>query len=144
MVAGLVQDLVDVVVVVDDHHGEVSVTGVGEGERGFLRDVDHGEGVERVPVLADDRLVVDRRRFAMMVSVFTPPACCSSDANIRSVSARAKLSTLTVVTGTTFLRTRLLTNRAVQHGSGSDEVLGSTRHACIPRTGGWRPPQGHE
>ena len=38
--AGGVEDVVDVVVVVDDHHGEVAVAGIGDREGGTLRDID--------------------------------------------------------------------------------------------------------
>ena len=61
MVAGVVDDLVDVVVLVDDHHGHVSTAVLGHGDRCPSGDVDDGEAVQGVAVHPDHRLVLDGR-----------------------------------------------------------------------------------
>ena len=66
MFARRVEYVVDVVVVVDDHHREVAVACVGNRQCGTLRDVDDRAAVQRVAVLANDSLVVDRRWLAVM------------------------------------------------------------------------------
>jgi hypothetical protein len=48
VVTGVVEHLVDVVVVVDDHDREVPVTGIREAERRTLGDVDDGAAIQSV------------------------------------------------------------------------------------------------
>jgi hypothetical protein len=72
VVAGLVVDAVDVVVLVDDHHREVPLAAVRESERRPCGQVDHGRGVERVPVLPDDGLLVQWRGLAEVVQAVDP------------------------------------------------------------------------
>ena len=64
--AGIVKDLVDVVILVDDHHRHVPITVLRHRERRAVTDVHDGEAVERVPVHADHGLVIDRCRGAMV------------------------------------------------------------------------------
>jgi hypothetical protein len=72
VLSGLVQDPVDVVVLVDQHHRQVPLAGVGQGQRGPAGQVDDGTRVEGVPVLTDDRLVVQRCRFADVTQLVDP------------------------------------------------------------------------
>ena len=66
VIAGTVDHLVDVVVVVDDHHRQVAVTGIGQRQGRSFGDVDDRAAVQGVAVLADHRLLVDRRWLAVM------------------------------------------------------------------------------
>jgi hypothetical protein len=58
--ARLGEDLIDVVVLVDNHHRQVAVPGVGDRDGRPLGDVDDGQAVERVSVHPDDCLLIDR------------------------------------------------------------------------------------
>ena len=64
--AGIVEDLVDVVILIDDHHRHVPIAVFGHRERRAVTDVNDGEAVERVPVHSDHGLVIDRCRGAMV------------------------------------------------------------------------------
>ena len=61
------KDLVDVVVFVDHHYGHVAVARVRESECCTVADVHDREAVERVTVLADHSLVVDRTRLTIVM-----------------------------------------------------------------------------
>ena len=67
MVAGFVEDSVDVVVLVDDHQRDIAVSAVRDRDRGSLRDIDDCDAVERVAVHPDHRLMINRRRHPVVV-----------------------------------------------------------------------------
>lgn len=75
VVAGLGEDPVDVMILVDDHHRQVPAAGVGHGHRRPVRDVDDRDAVQRVAVHPDDRLLIERGGARRCFHVFTPPAC---------------------------------------------------------------------
>jgi hypothetical protein len=64
---GVVDHVVDVVVVVDDHRRQVAVAGIGQRQRRALGDVDECPAVQGVAVHADHGLLSDRHRLAAMV-----------------------------------------------------------------------------
>jgi len=64
--AGAVVHLVDEVVLVDHHDGDVTVSGVRHAQAPAAGKVDNGEAVEGVAVQPDDGLLIDRRRFAVV------------------------------------------------------------------------------
>ena len=66
VITGLVEDLVDVVILVDDHHRDVAVVVLRDRDCRPGGDVDHGEAVQGVPVHPDHRLVVDGRGSAVV------------------------------------------------------------------------------
>jgi hypothetical protein len=72
VLSGLVQDPVDVVVLVDQHHRQVPLAGVGQGQRGPAGQVHDRRGVQGVPVLPDDRLVVQGRGLAVVMQLVDP------------------------------------------------------------------------
>ena len=76
MLASGVEYVVDVVVVVDDHHREVTVARVGNRQCCTVRDVDDRAAVEGVAVLANDPLVVDRRGLAVMNQLVDADVLC--------------------------------------------------------------------
>ena len=54
-------DAVDEVILIDHHHREVAISRIGQRHRRRLAEVDDDRTVERVAILPDDRLVVERR-----------------------------------------------------------------------------------
>ena len=72
VLAGLVEEAVDVVILVDHHHRHVAVAAVRERERGPFRDVDDRGAVERVAVHPDHGLLIDRRRLAVVPELVDP------------------------------------------------------------------------
>ena len=72
VVAALVEDVVDVVIVVDDHHRQVAGPGIGQRQRGTRGDVDDRAGVQRVTVLADHRLIIDGCWLTMVEQLVHP------------------------------------------------------------------------
>ncbi len=91
-----VENTTDVVVLVHDHRGHVTLARVGQCQDGRLGEIDDREAVERVAVEPDHRLLVDRGGFPVVPELPPPPPAASwMSANIRCVSARTKLSTLT-------------------------------------------------
>ena len=97
VLARIVENPIDVVVLVDDHHRDIPVPAVRDHSVAPAADVHDGLAVEGVAVHPDDRLMVYRDGARYGNNWLTPPACAWSAANIRSVSARSKLVILTVV-----------------------------------------------
>ena len=69
VLAGIVQNSRDVVILVDRHDGQVALAWIGERDRRSSGDVHDSEAVERVPVHPDHGLFVDRSGNAVV-----PPA----------------------------------------------------------------------
>ena len=67
------EDPVDEVVLVDDHHRDVSISGIRERDRRALRDVDDRRAVERVAVHPDHRLMIDRSRSPVALETIHAP-----------------------------------------------------------------------
>ena len=59
--ARTVTDLVDVVILVNDHRGLIATAGVRHRQFRALADVDDSRAIESVPVHPDDQLLVNRR-----------------------------------------------------------------------------------
>ena len=95
MPPGPMEDTIDVVVLVDDHDREVALAGVRDRHDSALGDVHHGDAVQRVAVRSDDRLVVDRDGDAIVIPAVDPAGVVLKRGEHPSVSARAKLSSVT-------------------------------------------------
>jgi hypothetical protein len=63
---GFMEHRVHKMVFVDDHRGEIAVTGTGQRESGRFGEINDREAIQRVSVESDDRLLVNAGRGAIV------------------------------------------------------------------------------
>ena len=85
-----------VLILIDDLHRHEPLARIGQRDRHRPGvEVEHHRRIERVAVHPDDGLVVDRRQFAVVLELSEAALLQRDRAEVQSVSARMKFSTVT-------------------------------------------------